>query len=111
MKTGSTACSVAILIFLLIGCGSARRSEPIRGPMNITSTEIESGMKIFMKRCHQCHPGGEGGLGPALNNKPLPGTLMKFQIRQGIGSMPSFSESEITNQELDQVVEYVVALR
>jgi mono/diheme cytochrome c family protein len=100
-----------VSLFLIAACGSARRSEPIRGPMDLSSTDVHAGMKVFMKRCYQCHPGGEGGLGPAINNKPLPEKLIKFQIRKGIGSMPSFSQSEIPDDLLDQLMDYIKALR
>src|SRR5688572_5004872 len=99
------ATMLCCIAFFLLACGSARRSEPIRGPMAITSTTVQNGMKVFMKRCYQCHPGGEGGLGPAINNKPLPGAMIKMQVRKGVGSMPSFSETSISDEQLDQLVE------
>jgi mono/diheme cytochrome c family protein len=44
---------------------------------------------LLMRHCHQCHPrGGDGGLRPALNNKPVPGFLVKCQVRLGLGAMP-----------------------
>jgi mono/diheme cytochrome c family protein len=64
-----------------------------------------------MTQCHQCHPGGEAGLGPSLNDKPLPGFMMKFQIRHGIGAMPAFSKDNVGDEDLDAVVAYVKALR
>lgn len=64
-----------------------------------------------MRVCNGCHPGGEAGLGPALNNKLLPGFLIKFQVRNGLGVMPSFSQDVISPEELDDLVSYLVALR
>jgi mono/diheme cytochrome c family protein len=64
-----------------------------------------------MTSCHQCHPGGMAGLGPAINNKPLPGFLIKMQSRAGLGAMPGFSSSELSEEELDAVVAYLKALR
>jgi len=52
-----------------------------------------------------------GSLAPAINNKPLPGFLMKFQVRHGIGAMPAFSKRELPPDELDAVVKYLKALR
>jgi mono/diheme cytochrome c family protein len=60
-----------------------------------------------MKYCHQCHPRGEAGIGPALNNKPLPGFLIRFQIRSGLGAMPAFPERVVGNEELDVLVAYL----
>jgi len=64
-----------------------------------------------MKHCNQCHPGGEGGVGPALNNKPLPGFLIKFQVRRGMGAMPAFSSQVISDAQLDSLASYLKELR
>ena len=80
------------------------------GPLTLTS-DAEQGRTTFMKYCQPCHPGGEAGLGPSLNDKVLPTFLKRFQVRQGIGSMPSFSKEEIPDQELDGIMAYLEALR
>jgi mono/diheme cytochrome c family protein len=56
-------------------------------------------------------PAGEAGLGPAINNKPLPGFLIRFQVRRGIGAMPAFSPDEISPQELENLVLFLKELR
>lgn len=106
------AAVVAVLLaVLLIGCGSARRSEPILGALPDGAQEHAQGRLVFARKCDACHVGGEGGLGPALNDKPLPKLAMKLQVRRGLGSMPAFSEEEIGDRELDLLLEYVVSLR
>jgi mono/diheme cytochrome c family protein len=100
-----------LLTFLITGCHSTRRGEPISGPMQISDPEVARGRLVFLKNCHQCHPGGEGGLGPALNNKPAPVFLMKTQVRVGLGAMPSFSKEQISPEDLDRLMAYVIALR
>jgi mono/diheme cytochrome c family protein len=104
---------LAFLIFLIISlCGcSARRSEPIAGPLMLSSSDLQRGEIAFDQHCTRCHPGGERGLAPAINNKPLPGFLIKFQVRHGVGAMPAFSEREIPEEELDALVKYLKALR
>ena len=96
---------------LILGACSARRGEPLYGPLNISDPAIAHGQQVFMRECHQCHPGGEAGLGPAINNKPLPGFLIRFQVRNGLGAMPAFSDDEISSTELDELLEYLKALR
>ena len=98
-------------IVLLAGCGTARRGVPLTGEHNPPNAEIALGQRVFDANCSQCHPGGEGGLGPAINNKPLPGWLIKFQVRHGLGTMPAFSSREIPDRELDALAEYLVWLR
>ena len=93
-----------------LACGAARRREPVATPAALDQ-RAERGRAVFMVNCHQCHPGGEAGLGPALNDKPFPDFLKKFQVRHGLGTMPSFSEQKISDQQLDDLMEYLKALR
>jgi mono/diheme cytochrome c family protein len=102
--------SALLLAISPVAC-SARRGEPLYGPLRITSAAVESGRQVFMRECHQCHPGGEAGLGPSINDKPLPGFLMKLQVRRGIGAMPAFSQEEISPQELDNLIQFLKELR
>jgi mono/diheme cytochrome c family protein len=105
---------MALLFFslvLLSGCGSARRSEPIAGPMPMAGAGLTEGRKLFMRNCDQCHPRGEAGLAPALNNKPVPAFVTKLQVRHGLGAMPSFSKEEISDEDLGKIILYLEALR
>ena len=102
--------SILVLLVALSGC-SARRSEPIAGPFVADNRALKSGQQVFMKHCHQCHPGGEAGLGPALNDKPMPVFWMTQQIRRGFGAMPAFSEQDISSKDLDDLLAYLKALR
>lgn len=110
---------VALALGLLVagqvfqsGCAAnVRRGEPMSRPMAIDSPELKLGQRVFMAKCQTCHPGGEGGIGVALNNKPLPEALIKLQVRLGLSAMPAFGEDEISNEELDALAAYVVALR
>lgn len=100
---------LSILLLLLAACGTPRRGEPF-GRVQL-SAQAREGEGHFMRHCHQCHPGGEGGIGPALNNKPLPGFMIRLQVRRGFGYMPAFPTEEIAAQELDSVVTYMKDLR
>jgi mono/diheme cytochrome c family protein len=97
-------------VLLLSGCATARRGEPLRGPMTLDAAET-GGRAVFMRACAGCHPGGEGGLGPGLNNKPLPGFVIRYQVRHGVGVMPAFPKDRITDEQLDDVVAYLRRLR
>jgi mono/diheme cytochrome c family protein len=91
-------------------CGSARRREPLSMPVDLDQ-RAERGRSVFMAHCHQCHPGGEAGLGPALNDKAFPTFLKKFQVRHGLGAMPSFGEKRISDTQLEDLMAYLGALR
>ncbi|MDW7772089.1 MAG: cytochrome c [Desulfobulbaceae bacterium] len=100
-----------LIIPAFAGCGSPRRGVPIAAPVGLDSEQLVRGQHAFNKHCTQCHPGGEAGLGPALNNKPLPGFLIKLQVRYGFGAMPKFSEEHLDKQELDDLIAYLKKLR
>lgn len=103
---------VVLLVALAVSsCSSPRRSPPLVGPVVLTKTAEKNGQRAFMKFCNQCHPGGDAGLGPALNNKPLPGPLMKLQTRSGIGAMPAIKKEYLSDTDLDDLVLYLQTLR
>lgn len=102
--------AVVAISIILPGCGSARRSEPIVGPIALEQ-HLQRGRRVFDEHCYKCHLKGEGGMGPAINDKPLPKFMMRLQTRLGVGSMPSFSEEQISDEDLDALVDYLVALR
>ena len=97
-------------LILCAGC-LARRGEPISEPLRIDSPKAARGERAYMYFCNKCHPGGEQGLGFAVNNKPLPGFLMKAQVRAGVGAMPAFSKQFLTEEQLDNIVAYIELLR
>jgi hypothetical protein len=79
---------------------------------NIVMTKNEmKGMKLFMKHCNRCHPAGEKGKGPALNDKKLPDLLIHFQIRNGFGDMPAFKEDQISKEQVKQIISFVKLIR
>lgn len=99
------------LSLLLSNCGTARRGVPMFEPVDIEKQAVAQGEKVFMAYCHSCHPGGTAGLAPAINNKPLPGFLIRYQVRHGLGMMPAFKEEVISDEELDNLVAYLKVLR
>lgn len=107
---GAAGAGIALAV-LAAACGTPRRGVPFTGEHTPPSAEIALGQKVFAASCAQCHPGGTGGLGLAINDKPLPGWLIKLQVRTGVGAMPSFSEEEIGDRELDALAEYLIWLR
>jgi mono/diheme cytochrome c family protein len=62
-----------------------------------------------MAHCQKCHPGGEGGLGPALNSNPAPQFIYRFQMRHGLGVMPAFKKDEISKRDLKDISKYLKA--
>jgi mono/diheme cytochrome c family protein len=93
------------------GCGTPRRDAPFTGPQLPPNEQILLGAQVFASSCNGCHPSGAGGIGPSINNKPLPTWLMRFQVRHGLGAMPAFDSEEISDAQLDALLTYLVGLR
>ncbi len=96
----------------LVGCGS----DP-RVPNAIPSQELRQqprlaeGQRAFMQNCNQCHPGGSGGVGPALNDKKLPPFLVRLKVRHHLGVMPAFPDDVLPDAQLDDIVVYLRYIR
>ncbi|KUG08753.1 c-type cytochrome [Solirubrum puertoriconensis] len=107
----------AMLGLVLAACSTARRSEPLGGSLDVAgNARVQRGHLVYMQNCQKCHPGGEAGAGPAVNNVPLPGVALRFRVRSraffaGVGRMPSFKKHEISPEQLDDLVVYMKALR
>ena len=98
-------------IGLVSGCGSAEREEPVRSAFVPTDSTVARGEQVFKKSCDYCHPGGAAGLGPSLNNKPAPAFAIRFQVRHGLGAMPAFDSTQISENDLRAIADYLLALR
>jgi mono/diheme cytochrome c family protein len=110
MKAPGRLLVLATLTALAASCGPARRTGPFGPPLQLTERQ-QRGQVLYMRNCNGCHPGGAGGLGPGLANKPLPGFAMRTQIRAGVGAMPAFTEQMLSDEEVDAIVDYVNALQ
>ncbi|MBZ4418052.1 cytochrome c [Myxococcus sp. RHSTA-1-4] len=98
---------LAVLVLAAVAaCGPSRRGPAFGTPREFTAQEQE-GRVLFMRNCNMCHPGGSGGLGPSINNKPLPSVAMRTQIRQGVGAMPAFTDEMLSDAQVDAVIAYL----
>jgi len=103
--------AVAVAVVSSIGCAS-RKSEPVTAHKFDTSNgRVAHGEIVFMTHCQKCHPAGEAGLGPAVNSNPAPQFVKRFQMRHGLGVMPSFSRKEISKDDLRDISRYLKALK
>ena len=72
-----------------------------------------SGEVVFQRYCNVCHPGGGLGAGPSLI-RALPGLSdqqVRDIIRHGESRMPGFSDQEISDAELDNLLVYIRGLK
>jgi mono/diheme cytochrome c family protein len=103
-------CMVIIASSLCIGSCVMRKSEPLKQKEFMPANEqIANGERIYMAHCQKCHPGGEAGLGPAINSNPAPQFVKRFQMRHGLGVMPPFKKNEISKKDLHDISKYLRA--
>ena len=95
----------ALIIVFVAGC--SQKIVPKGEREQKLNAEEVRGQTVFMQRCNRCHPGGMSGLGPALVNKPLPGFIIKFQVRHGLGVMPSFDKKSIPDEDLKSLISWL----
>jgi len=99
-----------IMVFAFISSCAVRKSEPITGIEFVPKNDrVANGERMFMVHCEKCHPGGEGGLGPAINSNPAPGFIKRFQMRHGLGVMPAFKKDEISTKDLRDISRWLRA--
>ena len=81
--------------------------------------ESDSGQQVYEKLCVHCHAQGPGnagtqslqrrGIGDAVlvDRKDLSAVYIKTIVRSGIKQMPSFRLTEISDDELDKLADYL----
>lgn len=65
--------------------------------------------QIYQVLCSQCHEpnAGDPSVGPAILGRHYPAAALKAFARRGIQTMPPFFPSEISDQELDGLADWV----
>lgn len=99
-----------LVVCFVLSCGSRHRGEPHGPPIRAVVGESR-GKTLFQKFCYKCHPNGTTGLGPAINNKPLPEFAIETQIRKGVGAMPSFDHATLSDADVRAIADYLTELR
>jgi mono/diheme cytochrome c family protein len=103
--------AIATTVAALVACGARQRGEPEGPPIAAATAGEAHGRQLFQTLCYKCHPNGAAGLGPALNNKPLPEVAVRTQIRKGVGAMPSFGSEQVGDDDVAAIARFVHALR
>lgn len=90
-------------------------------PAALSSAQTQaapSGQDLFVQKCALCHASGGWGtralarrMAPAraelLARPSVPATLVKVVVRRGIGSMPQFTPTDLTDEELDRLARWL----
>lgn len=81
---------------------------PYQGP--ITSTDLDRGKELFDTLCGDCHPDGEGDVGPSLVAEPHVPARIRQQIREGSGKMRPFSEGRLGAEDMEAILAYLASI-
>ena len=101
---------LAAAALLFVAACWSRNSEPLVGATPLNAQQ-QRGEVVFFQQCNECHPQGQAGLGPSLNDKTLPGALLRHQIRHPVAFMPEFSEADLPDDQLHDLIEYMKVAR
>lgn len=82
-------------------------AEPATPPAGVIE---DSGGVLYSNSCAACHgPAGEGtAIGPRVAGHSA--SAVKLQVRNPLGTMPSFSESQISDEELESIAVFIESL-
>ncbi|MGH8640914.1 MAG: c-type cytochrome [Burkholderiales bacterium] len=101
--------------WLLIGLGSlgagaaiAQTAQSLGAP----SGDAERGRKLYMGQlCYTCHgtagQGGDRGSGPRIYPNPYPFAAFVIQVRKPRQTMPPYSETHVSDQDLADMYHYL----
>ncbi|MGH8762893.1 MAG: c-type cytochrome [Nitrosospira sp.] len=64
----------------------------------------KDGAEIYAKVCGYCH---ESNVGPVIRGRDLPPAYIHSVVRNGNRAMPSFRSSEIDDESLAKLAEYI----
>jgi hypothetical protein len=109
---------IAIILFFtgtFFSC-SSRRLEAEKITAESTDPVISEGRIVFKNKCQPCHPNGESGVGPQINNIRVPRFVLKARVRSRAfllwtGRMPQFDKHEISRKELNSLVSFIKVLQ
>jgi mono/diheme cytochrome c family protein len=101
----------ALLLALLVACGPVYERPAVMTALGAGDPQVARGEQVFFAKCDGCHPHGGEGLGRGVTDRPLPDFAVRFQVRNGVGEMPGFSDEEISESDLDALMAYIGELR
>ena len=84
-------------------------------PVAQASGDASVGKATFLKTCFGCHPNGNAAIGPALYGAAFAArypdnAALEAVIRGGRGGMPAFNSSQLTDDDLANIIAYVRAI-
>ncbi len=108
---------------LALVSANAQGGAPAKAPANAqvaanAQASARSAADLFASKCALCHQKGGWGTralakrvppeqAELLNREALPADYVKYVVRRGIGSMPQFTPTDLSNEELDRLAAWI----
>jgi len=90
-----------VLAFVLDAIAQVAPENPASAP----GVTWKNGAEVYAKICGYCHEGGK--VGPVILGRQLPPAYIHAVVRNGNRAMPPFRFSEIDEESLAKLAEYI----
>lgn len=113
-----TRTSASLLVFLMLGLSGCQGAGDTK--TEIVDTRPKTGKELYEHWCAACHDAGPGHPGTLrmagdfgedrsvlIGNEDVSRELVKFAVRNGFNMMPPFRPTEISDEDLELLAEYV----
>jgi uncharacterized membrane protein len=101
-----------LCFFTVVGLGYFGAQLVYGGKAEATPETYKAGQRIFLANCSSCHPHGGNVIRPQtpIHGSPKLKDLKTFmtQIRHPLPPMPAFSPSKVSDQQADELYQYIV---
>lgn len=115
MKTSSKA--ILVLALLTPACGGGGGTGESTTPEGgasyegpVASSNVEHGHLEWNEHCAGCHTESAGSYGPRVASLAWTPAHMRRQIREGEGRMPGFDASQLSAEDLEDTLAYLVSI-
>ena len=113
---------IALTAFMLAGCSGGESAETKEGAVagdageahaedeavELEPEEVKDPELLYVNSCGACHGhDGNGVVGPAIRATSQTLAQVEKVITEGKGSMPNFKDSELTEEQIKIIANYV----
>ncbi|MBI2847760.1 MAG: c-type cytochrome [Chloroflexi bacterium] len=98
---------------VIAACAPSEESQPAPGttsPATPQATPVAEGKAVYSANCAACHGTEAQGTTIAVSLPGHSADIIRRQVRTPMGTMPAFSESQLSEAQLDAVVAYIESL-
>jgi mono/diheme cytochrome c family protein len=103
-KAKAVGAKSSFVLAMIIAAGTiadVARASPDEPPAGF---EWKDGAEVYAKVCSYCH---ETQVGPPIRKRELPPAYIRAIVRNGNRAMPAFRASEIDDESLSKLAEYI----